>query len=169
MGLREGAPGVRERVISVHYSVRLPWEHVFVNTREQGDWGELSAASWFTGKGAMVAWPLGHSPNWDLLIEWHECLYRVQVKTSTQLRRNRWHVFICTRGGNQSWNGLSKRFSPSRCDFLFVYVADGRRWVIPSRSVEGGSGIAVGGPKYAEWEVERGDPLPGWSLRDSAA
>jgi hypothetical protein len=36
-----------------------------------------------------------------------------------------------TRGGNQSWNGLVKCFSASRCGFLFVLVADGRRWFHP--------------------------------------
>jgi hypothetical protein len=66
---------------------------------------------------------------------------------------------ICTRGGNQSWNGLAKHFSPERCDYLFVLVADGRRWFIPSREVEGSSGIALGGPKYAAYEVEPGRPF----------
>jgi hypothetical protein len=66
---------------------------------------------------------------------------------------------ICTRGGNQSWSGVSKLFSPTRCDFLFVLVGNGRRWFIPAPAVEGGSGITLGGPKYAEYEVEPGRPL----------
>jgi len=52
-----------------------------------------------------------------------------------------------------------KRFSSDRCDWLFVLVADGRRWFIPAEAVEGGTGLLVGGPKYAEYEVERGRPL----------
>ena len=104
-----------------------------------------------------------------MLIDWHDSLYRVQVKTSTHYRSLRWRVMICTRGGNQSWSGLSKRFTALRCDFLFVQVADGRRWLIPASSVEAGNGIALGGPKYSEWEVEPGEPLPGWSRLDRAA
>ena len=140
-----------------------------MNTRQQGDWGEMSAAMWFTANGATVALPFGHSPDWDLLIEWRARLYRVQVKTSTQIRNGRWIVMVCTRGGNQSWNGLSKRFSASRCDLLFAQIADGRRWVIPARAVDAANVIALGGPKYSEWEVGRGDPLPGWSRLDRAA
>jgi hypothetical protein len=68
-------------------------------------------------------------------------------------------VTLCTRGGNQSWNGLVKRFSSSRCDRLFVAVADGRRWFMPAHAVSGGSGILLGGPKYAEYEVAPGRPL----------
>jgi hypothetical protein len=117
----------------------------------------------------MVAWPVGHSPDWDLVVEWHESLYRVQVKTTTYQRNGRWIAAICTRGGNQSWNGLVKRFSAGRCDLLFVHASDGRRWCLPAESVEGGNAIVLGGPKYAQWEVERGDPLPGWPLLDQAA
>ena len=66
---------------------------------------------------------------------------------------------LATRGGNQSWSGLVKRFSSERCDWLFVLVADGRRWFIPADAVEGGSGLLLGGPKYAAYEVEPGRPL----------
>ena len=143
---------------------------MFVNTRQQGDWGELSAASWFTSKGAMVAWPVGHSPDWDLLIDWHECLYRVQVKTTKhQTKAGNWSVAICTRGGNQSWNRIVKRFAPSRCDYLFAHVADGRRWCIPSDRVQGTTVIVLGGRPYSEFEVEPADRLPNWSPIDHAA
>jgi hypothetical protein len=68
----------------------------------------------------------------------------------------RWEVAVCTRGGNQSWNGITKRLSADRCDYLFVLVGDGRRWFIPADAVQGTTAIAVGGPKYAEFEVESG-------------
>jgi hypothetical protein len=52
-----------------------------------------------------------------------------------------------------------KLFTAERCDWLFVVVADGRRWLIPASAVEGGTKVALGGPKYAEYEVEPGRPL----------
>jgi hypothetical protein len=115
---------------------------------------------WFASKGASIAVPVGHSPDWDFLAELGDRLLRVQVKTSTSYRRGRWEVSICTRGGNQSWSGLVKRFDPLRCDYLFVVVADGCRWCIPATAVEGGVALRLGGPKYAVFEVERGRPLP---------
>jgi len=66
---------------------------------------------------------------------------------------------LCTRGGNQSWNRVVEYFSVSRCDSLFVVVADDRRWFTPADAVGGGSGIPLGGPKYADFEVEPGRPL----------
>ena len=66
----------------------------------------------------------------------------------------------CTRGGNQSWNGLVKKLDPRDYDYLFVTVADGRRWFIPARVLGDRAHLRLGGPKYAMYEVERGPPMP---------
>jgi hypothetical protein len=129
------------------------------NPRRQGDLGEWSAITWFASLGASVFLPVGHSPDIDLIADWGEGAARIQVKTSTCFRKQRWEVMVCTRGGNQSWNGLVKRLDPTRYDYLFVLVGDGRRWLIPAAAVEGGNGIRLGGPKYAGHEIEPGQPL----------
>jgi hypothetical protein len=116
--------------------------------------------AWFESQGAGIYFPVGHSPHSDFIAEFGEHLLRVQVKTCIAWRNNRWNVSICTRGGNQSWSGLTKYFDPTRCDYLFVLVGDGRRWCMPSGALGGGSHICLGGPKYAEFEVEPGCPLP---------
>jgi hypothetical protein len=131
------------------------------NPRRQGDLGEASAIEWLTLAGARVAKPLFNDPDYDLIADWGDRLERVQVKTSIRLVRNgRYHVQLCTRGGNQSWSGISKRLDASRCDTLFVHLGDGRRWYIPAADLGGCSAIMVGGPKYAQYEVESGRPLP---------
>jgi hypothetical protein len=132
----------------------FPW----VNTLEQGHLGEVSAVDWLTSVGACVAIPFGPSPDWDLVAELDGKLLRVQVKTSKSFLRGRWATAVCTRGGNQSWTGLVKRMSPTRCDYLYVHVGDGRRWFIPSDRIGGGNAILLG-PKYAEFEIEPGRPL----------
>ena len=132
-----------------------------MNPREQGDLGELSAMAWLATQGAKVAIPVGHSPDWDVIAEMDGRILRVQVKTCTCWVRRRWSVSVCTRGGNQSWSGIVKRFDAARCDYLFALVGDGRRWFIPSASLDGGTSIQLGGPKYSEFEVVRGDPIPG--------
>jgi Holliday junction resolvase-like predicted endonuclease len=130
-----------------------------MSPRRQGDLGELSAMEWLGSQGYEVYYPIGHSPDCDLIADDGEALLRVQVKTSTRHPSDRWEVMLCTRGGNQSWNGIVKRFSASRCDRLFVVVAHGRRWFIPAERVTGGTGLVLGGPKYAEFEVEAGRAL----------
>jgi PD-(D/E)XK nuclease superfamily protein len=128
--------------------------------RGQGDRGELSAALWFGARGASVFMPLFHNnPDFDLIADWGEGVKRIQVKTSTYFNNGRWGITLCTRGGNRSWSGLVKRLDPTRYDYLFVLVGDGRRWLIPAAGVDGGSGVCLGGPKYARYEIEPGDPL----------
>ena len=71
---------------------------------------------------------------------------------------------LATRGGNQSWNGVAKYLDPSRFDYLFVLVGDGRRWFIPATQVDAVAALSLGGPKYAEFEVDRGEPIPGCTV-----
>jgi hypothetical protein len=130
-----------------------------MNPRKQGDLGEYSAVEWLGSRGCRVWIPFGHSPDCDLVTEISGRLVRVQVKTSTLRVRDRFHVSLRTNGGNQSWTGVVKRFSADRCDWLFVLVGDGRRWFIPATEVGGATGIVLGGPKYAAYEVESGRPL----------
>jgi hypothetical protein len=124
---------------------------------------------WFASKGALICVPVGHSPDFDFVAVMEERLLRVQVKTCTAFRNNRWTVCVCTRGGNQSWSGVVKRLDASQFDYLFAVVGDGRRWSIPSRAVEGRTGILLGGPKYAEFEVEQGRPLPSPAVDETAS
>ena len=124
---------------------------------------------WLAAQGAHLYLPVGHSPDIDLIAELDGRLMRIEVKTSTCWRQNRWYVLISTRGGNQSWSGLVKYFDPQRCDYLFVHVGDGRRWFIPTQAVECSSGMSLGGTKYSEFEIEPGRPLPDKAHLESEA
>ena len=135
--------------------------------REQGDFGERAALYWLAGEGAPVSIPFGHSPHYDLVADFGGELSRVQVKTSACRHKARWAVTLCTRGGNQSWSGLVTHLDAATFDHLFVLVADGRQWFIPAARVEGGRAILLGGPKYGEFEVAPGDPIPGWGPEES--
>lgn len=118
---------------------------------------------WFGRQGGTVFVPVTHSPDVDLIVVQHGELKRVQVKTSGAFRKGRYDVSICTRGGNQSWNGMTRMFSHARCDLVFVLVADGRRWCIPSNQIEGGTRLTLGGPKYADYEIDPGYPFEAMS------
>ena len=124
--------------------------------RRQGDLGEAAAIEWLTREGANVFVPLFHSPDVDLVAQFGDRLVRVQVKTGSRVSpAGNFAVQICTYGGNRSWNGLVKVLDPSRCDYLFALVADGRRWFIPVQRLECRRCVTLGGPKYAEFEVDR--------------
>jgi hypothetical protein len=128
------------------------------HSRQQGDIGESIALAWLMQAGYGVWLPFCHSPDCDLIAQADAKLLRIQVKTSTLFRNDRWVVAICTRGGNRSWNGIIKQFDQSRYDYLFAVVADWRCWFIPSAEIEARSAISLGGPKYSEFEVSPPPP-----------
>jgi hypothetical protein len=132
---------------------------MFPSMLSQGDQGEGFAIGWLMAQGWTTAMPIGNCSDYDALADIDGRIVRVQVKTSRYFRNNRWGVSLITAGGNQSWTGVVKRFTPDRYDYLYAHVADGRRWFIPSHAIEGSRGILLGGPKYAEYEVDPGHPL----------
>ena len=145
-----------------------------INRRVQGDLGEFSAMEWLVSKGALVWIPLGHSPDVDLMAEIDGRVLKVQVKTSTyrlttSAGDERWEVSIATNGGNQSWTGNVKKFDPTKVDYLFALVGDGRRWLIPSQAIESQRAIMLGAPKYSEFEVERGRAIESLVYSDENA
>jgi hypothetical protein len=48
-------------------------------------------------------------------------------------------------------------------------VGDGRRWFIPAKFLDCTSALTLGGPKYAQFEIEQGRPLEGLSSLQSSA
>jgi PD-(D/E)XK endonuclease len=124
------------------------------NPRRQGDMGEISAADWLTRSGYGVWISPGHSPDIDLLAQRKDRFLRIQVKTATVFRNGRFEVALVTKEGNQSGAGRIKNLDPARYDFLFVLVADGRKWFIPAGEVGGRTTVLLGGPKYAAFEVD---------------
>jgi PD-(D/E)XK endonuclease len=121
--------------------------------RRQGDIGEAAAIAWLTRAGFGVWVPLGHSPDADLIAQCDDRLLRVQVKTSTALRNDRYEVSLATKGGNRSWSGRVKTIDASRYEYLFVLVGDGRQWFIPAAQIAAKTMVLSGGPKYAAFEV----------------
>ena len=135
-----------------------------INRRQQGDLGEASAIEWFTRAGAVVSVPLGHSPDYDLVVDLGAGPLRVQAKTSTQVLatpkgHERFAVMLATNGGNQSWNHETKHFEPGRTDLVFAVVANGRRWLIPSAEVHAKREIRLGGARYSEFEIDSADEI----------
>jgi hypothetical protein len=114
--------------------------------------------------GATVFIPVGRSPDIDLVACAHRRLLRIQVKTSIQREitprgDKRCAVSLATRGGNQSWNGAAKKIDSTCFDYLFVLTGDGRRWFIPATALDACTAVALGGPKYSEFEIEPTSPL----------
>lgn len=123
---------------------------MFKNSNTQGNAGLGAAIAHFTSLGYVVAVPLTDSQPYDLVID-DGSLKRVQVKTTSSLRNDRFVVELRVKGGNRSGVGKIKKFSANDAEWLFVLTSSGLRYLIPSHAI-GGTTISLG-PTYSKYIV----------------
>lgn len=125
------------------------------NPRHQGDIGVAAAIAYLASEGYRVAVPLGESQPWDLIVDRDgEPAQRVQVKTTTH--RSPYGVFVAqlqTRGGNRSWNGVSRDFDPRVVEWLFVLTDDLDCYFIPAERITARTALNLG-TKMQRFRVE---------------
>ena len=124
-----------------------------MNSRFQGHAGVGAAIAYFAALGCPVFVPVSEVQRYDLVVEYGGRLVRVECKTSSELKSSgAYRVTLFTSGGNQTWNGIKKHFSEYDADYLFVHVANGMEYLIPSVDVCGHGTITVGN-KWQEYLV----------------
>lgn len=116
-----------------------------MDRKQQGNIGESFATYYYTSKGFLVSKPLVENTPYDLIIDNHEELVRVQVKTSSYQRYENggFTVQLRTNGGNMSGTGKYKLIDSSKVDVVFILCSDGSFYEIPSSVVEDKANIIV--------------------------
>jgi len=124
-----------------------------MNTKKQGDAGVGSAVAYFTQCGYTVSIPLTDSQDYDLIVDIDGKLNRVQVKTSRCSEKSGiYKVNLRVLGGNRSGTGKVKHFDSGLVEYVYILVANGDRYFIPTSAIESKSCIHVG-QKYLEYKV----------------
>jgi hypothetical protein len=103
--------------------------------------------------------PFGHSPDCDLITEIGGRLVRVQVKTVDVAGER---PLPCCIADQRRQPELDRGREALLSRPLRLALRPRRRWaalVHPATEVGGATGIVLGGPKYAAYEVEPGRPL----------
>lgn len=112
-----------------------------MNTKEQGAIGVGHAIAHYSAKGYAVFVPIADIKRYDLIVDTGTELLRVEVKTTTN---DRGQVKLLTCGGNQSWNGVSKKLSSDDCDLVFaINLNTGAIREFPSSELHGRSSVKV--------------------------
>lgn len=95
-----------------------------MNTVSIGDIGESAAIFKFTQAGAIVSKPLSGNARYDLIIEYHNKLYRVQVKTTNEIKEETKMVFATktTNYNKGSWQSIG--YSSDDVDMFFLYCLE---------------------------------------------
>lgn len=120
----------------------------------QGNIGLGKAIEYFTSKCIPISLPLNDTQSYDLIADFNGGLQRIQVKTTrfTETQGKSYAVQLRNCGGNRTGKARAIPFDNTSCDYLFVYTAANKMYLIPSKNIDATNSITVG-IKYAEYEV----------------
>lgn len=120
----------------------------------QGNIGLGKAIEYFTSNQIPVAIPLNDTQPYDLIADFDGKLQRVQVKTTrcTDNNGKSYKVQLRNCGGNRTGKARIVLFDNKLCDYLFVYTAAEKCYLIPSEKIEVINSMSIG-EKYSEYEV----------------
>ena len=96
------------------------------NTKRIGNLVELQCAMALYELGCSVSIPFGNSEKYDLIIDWHDKLYKVQCKHSQENFDDEGNIvsisFNCMWQSHNTTNGYKKKkYLPNEVDFFCTY------------------------------------------------
>ena len=120
----------------------------------QGNIGLGKAIEYFTSNQIPVSIPLNDTQPYDLIADFDGKLQRIQIKTTRYTTNNgkTYKVQLRNCGGNKTGKARIVLFDNKTCDYLFVYAASGKCYLIPSEKIKEVNTISIG-IKYSEYEV----------------
>jgi hypothetical protein len=106
---------------------------------QQGELGEAAFVHKAMSLGFAVAKPCGHFQRYDFIVEAGKKLWRVQVKTCSNLRRGLYRV-----GVFRSLDCAPAAYTESELDFVVVCIMPQMTWyVVPVREVVGRTALLI--------------------------
>ena len=98
-----------------------------------GELGEVAFLHKATELGFMVAQPYGTSYRFDFIVQGGQNLWRMQIKSASQISGHLYSVSICRNQGRRALP-----YSESEIDFVAVYIIPEDTWyILPVREVVG--------------------------------
>lgn len=125
------------------------------NTKQQGNIGLGTAIQYFTQNLYLVSLPLNDSQDYDLIVEDRDgTLKKVQVKTSSQLKRNNvYAIKLSVQGGNSKQNYVHKKANEVVYDWLFILCENGDKYLIPKENIKDLKSTVTVGKMYLEYKI----------------
>ncbi len=126
----------------------------------------VTAAAWFTMRGCKVSFPTEPAV-YDLLVDTPQGFLRVQVKTTTSIRKEGWVVGVGHHPDTHSKKGRLLAYDPDEIDVFFIMDGDMAMYLIPSRALAGRVYIVL--RKYRKYMVGNAQGLLGVVALDTIA
>ena len=122
--------------------------------KEKGDVAVAHAIHYFMTNGYEVCMPLGDKQLYDMIVEINGAMSRVQIKYAGYYNGDqKYKAALRSMGGNQSFH-TAKKYRDDDFDLLFVYVENGRKFLIPWPELTIRNSLAIEASKYSRYEVK---------------
>ena len=125
---------------------------VLMNSKLKGTLAVTKCIAKLYEKGFEVFLPLGDRMPYDLIFDDGKYLKKVQVKYSGKNSRGKYVAALRVMGGNQTYC-YAKKYNDNDFDYLFVYTADDRHFLIKWNEVECRNEIHVDDKKYQKYKL----------------
>lgn len=120
----------------------------------QGNVGLGRAIAYFTTIGCPIMLPLNDTQKYDLVVDIDGRLFKVQVKTSGNLKTSGNYEVALKNTGGSSGVSKTRHFDNTSCDLLFVLLADETMLLVPTAEIESKSTWNVTQDRREKYTVE---------------
>ena len=116
-----------------------------MNSKHKGDLALSKAIAYFMENGFEVLLPIGDKRPYDLVVEKHGILQKVQCKyTSHKRNYGVYSVPLRVMGGNRSSGCNAKKYNKEDFDILFAYTSEGTMYNIPFKDITSTNSYSLG-------------------------
>lgn len=124
-----------------------------MNSKHKGSLAVAKCISKLYSLGYEVLLPLGDRNTYDLVFDDGKELHKVQVKYAGLTSKGTHKAGLRITGGNQSFN-YAKKYRDNDFDYLFIYTADNRSFLIKWSEIANRNEITVDDKKYLSYQLK---------------
>jgi hypothetical protein len=123
-----------------------------MNSKQKGSIAVAKCISKLYSLGYEVLLPVGDRNPYDLVFDDGKRLFKVQVKFAGKTSKGKYRAGLRVTGGNQSYN-YAKKYTDSDFDYLFIYTADNRKYLIKWNEIDVRNEITIDDKKYQKYLI----------------
>ncbi|HLD26330.1 MAG TPA: group I intron-associated PD-(D/E)XK endonuclease [Patescibacteria group bacterium] len=123
-----------------------------MNSKQKGSLAVAQCIAKLYLMGYEVLLPIGDRNAYDLVFDDGKELYKVQAKYAGLTSRGKCVAGLRITGGNQSYN-YAKKYNNDAFDYLYIYTADNRHYLIQWKKIKVRNEISVNDKKYREYLI----------------
>ena len=123
-----------------------------MSTKFKGDFAVAQAIAKFYLLGYEVLLPIGDRMLYDLAFDDGKGLHKTQIKFAGKNPKGHYLANLRITGGNRSFN-YARKYEDNDFDYLYVYTADNRHYLIKWSEIKYRNAITIDDPKYQKYLI----------------